>query len=233
MVSKTATGIINGHRSYFHANNKWSEYSNKSGADADGHGSMYIELCGSYRPNANSQPWYDVYLLKFTTPKFMGVSKKITIKLPMNTTHYDYATVSLPLRFAVCKSDSNKDMYRNTHENVPDGNQIVVGEWDVTISYNYNYTNPTYYELDINTIDLQSNTTYYLFLWGRDVASDYSGAYVYYAPYISVITEYYESSCRIDDGTEIKRAMCYIDNGDSWLPIIPHIDNGTDWKMCI
>lgn len=192
---------------------------------------------GSVTRSSTAEPAYCVAYFRFTTPYFEGTCKNILINL---ATHGTFSAV--PMRYAICKSYANRDLYRNTTLTVSDENQVTSGILSVT-SQAYEYAEGettaiglTKTELLIDTTKLEPNTTYYLFLWAGGVG--YGGAYQIgmHANHLSrhtAIVTYYENVTHIDNGSELKAHKCYIDTGDDWIPIIPYIDNGSSWSPCV
>ena len=101
------------------------------------------------------------YVLQFKTPTFSGISTKISFSLSMTTVSATSATSST-LRYALASSEGNKDKYIGATASVTDSYQIKTGTWSVS-SLSTTASSKT---LNISTTELQSNTTYYLYLWG-------------------------------------------------------------------
>ena len=120
-----------------------------------------------YRVNAayagtNVERYYP-YILKFTVPEFAGVSLSVAFALACNgDANYEGAGASPTLRWALCDSEENYEMYRDTHSEVADSHQMASGT--VTIE---NVATSKLLELTINTSQVKSGVTYYLFLWGH------------------------------------------------------------------
>jgi hypothetical protein len=179
----------------------------------------------------NSTRSYAVTYFIFTTPYFEGTSKSVTMHLVVE----DLETV--PIRFAISESYTNRDKYRATHSDVSEEHQIVSGVAQV-VSKVGNTSSSTSYVADIviDTTKLEPNETYYLYLWAAD--GGYRGNYdiSFHASMfneMSFTLTYYENTVHIDTGSELKAHKCYLDNGEYWATIVPYIDTGTTWKPCV
>lgn len=200
MATNSAKGTIVAQTGY---NGGWNSY---------GSAAMYAgKESGVYYP----------YILKFTTPDFVGVSEKITIHLGVIKGYHDSPT----LRYSVCTSDANRDKYINTYSNVSDSYKIANG----TITMSGISTSMKTFSVSFYTTELQPNTTYYLYLYG----------YASYSMWVTIMETSNHSIwvgwnaglVYIDNGSSLEAYQCYVDNGTSWDLVIPYVDNGTGWDM--
>ncbi len=116
---------------------------------------------------------YYPFILQFKTPEITGrfTSTSIDFNLSMlQGARNNAASSTVSLRYAILTSDSNYNSYLFTTDEVDDDNQIPNTSGIVT------FTGLTAawqtMNLNIATTALESNTTYYLILWG-----DNSGGY--------------------------------------------------------
>lgn len=175
---------------------------------------------------------YYASMIKFTTPSFIGRSKKIEFKLAIAAT----STTTAYLRYAIATSDKNKNSYTKTYGAVSDAYQIVDGTVNISAT-----TQIGYKTISIETDKLNSNTTYYLFLWSdRDGNSNSSVTIQPQGMTISgsnkvnhtiTITIDDAGIVYIDNGTTFEAYYVYIDNGSGWDRYIPYIDNGSGWDL--
>lgn len=183
----------------------------------------------------NELDQYYAYVLKFTTPEFQGVSQNIDVAIWMYNNLND---TTVTLRYALCTSDANKTSYVNTSEIVSDTNQIATGTVtfdELALSLDALAIAKKSQTFSIETEKVESNKTYYLFLWAFDsedtgveiisATSDYYGGH-------SVSIGYNSGIIYIDNGSSFDAYQCYIDNGSSWDLCIPYIDNGSNWDIC-
>jgi hypothetical protein len=168
----------------------------------------------------------NTFLMKFKTPKFTGVLESIRFLFDWHIFSNTISHAGVKVRYALCKSDENKDMYIVPYETVEEEHQIITGTQDWALDESIDQD----YELLVETRNLQPETEYYLFLWPRS-APCYM-AYVNYTSQLAVEINYNVHSARIEIGAELKRCLCYVENGESWFPIAPNEDNGTGWGAC-
>ena len=222
MVTKTVNATINRHMANKHQSGIQYDW-----IFDDNVGGLYIGY--SY---IKPYDYYGVYVLQFTTHSFYGVSTNIKISISIYQADHYGDIVDIPIRYAICKSDSNKDMYRHTSSSVSDENQLVSGVFTIpSVS-----STSEWHEIMINTPKIEPNTTYYLFLWAASDSHDTVNRFLNYTPWMTnehIVIEYYEHMTHIDTGSEIKPCQCYIDNGESWIPVVPYIDNGSSWDICV
>ena len=171
-----------------------------------------------------NQSAYYPYILKFTTPDFLGASESVTFTLGMTK-----GTGATPtLRYALCTSDANKTNYQDTNAAVTDANQIAAGTFKTgTLS-----TAVTLQTLSISTAKLEPSKTYYLFLWGYASQSSPAWVTVNDTSYHAVSVAYNSGLARIGDGSNMNEYQCYIGNGTNYDgPYIPYVGNGTGWDI--
>lgn len=164
---------------------------------------------------------YYAYVMKFTTPTFAGASESINFNIWM----YQGIGTSVKLRYAICSSDTNKNLYRGTSSAVTDSYQIKAG----TVSLSGISSTKECRTITVSTTGLESNKTYYLMLWAYNQTGvellEVNSAWGSY----SVTLGYNDSVVWIDTGSKFEAYQCYIDNGTSWDLYVPYIDNGSSW----
>lgn len=107
---------------------------------------------------------YYVYVLKFTIPNFNGLSKTIKFDMYMNN---QSGQKTANLRYAICDSDENAKNYMGTASGVSDPHQKASG----VISIQDLSGTTKKHTIEINTTNLKTGGTYYLFLWAYDQTS--------------------------------------------------------------
>ena len=164
---------------------------------------------------------YNTYLLKFTTPAFVGVSESVAIKLGIVKNAGDPPT----LRYALCTSDANKASYCNTYSAVSDAYQIETG----TKTFEGLSSGVTYHTITIPTAKLKPSTTYYLFLWAYTPTSNPNHIVPQPLDYTtpSVVVGYNQGIAYIGEGAY----QWYVGNGTSYDLFIPGTGNGSDWDI--
>lgn len=173
---------------------------------------------------------YYPYILKFAAPAFIGVASALVFNLSICQGKRNGAnSTAVSLRYSICKSDANYSRYDKTTAAVSDANQIATGTINLT-GLTSSYTAKA---ISIPTTGLESDTTYYLILWGDDTG-DYSQDYCYIGPAKdhTVSLDFNQGLVYIDNGTSWDAYEVYIDNGTSWDKYIPYIDDGTSWNLC-
>lgn len=140
MANETKPGIVLGQK---HWNGNWEP--------KEGYESTKTDYAGS---NYN---YYYPFILKFQAPAFLGVSQALDITLNVSKGNSN----TTRLRWALCDSDENLEMYRGTNGEVADSHQLVTGI--VTME---NMASDVYRSIHIETTKVRSGGTYYLFLWG-------------------------------------------------------------------
>lgn len=171
-----------------------------------------------------SNYWYipSVYVLKFKTPKFTGVSKSVSIRLGSINANFDKD--DHVVCFALCKSDENHNMYLCADNTVDDSTQITSG----TLSKDQWMSS----QIAIQTADIKSETEYYVFFWMPPDDGYSSTADGGTTEYISVsVINMKPGTFNIDNGSALSEYECYIDNGSSWDRYECHIATGTIWEL--
>lgn len=170
-----------------------------------------------------------VYCMKFTTPAFIGQSSKISMGMSLCKSPSERVNI----RWALCTSDANYGAYLGYHAaigEVTDPSQIAIGDQTME-DLDYAYKT---YTIEIDTTEIQPNTTYYFYLWGYNVA--YAEGLVLgidtIANHSVVITYDGGAVVFIDNGTSFDAYEVYIDNGSSWDRYEPYMDNGSGWNPC-
>lgn len=104
---------------------------------------------------------YYVYVLKFTIPNFNGLSKTMNFDMYINN---QSGQKTANLRYAICDSDENAKNYMGTASGVSDPHQKASG----VISIQDLSGTTKKHTIEINTTNLKTGGTYYLFLWSYD-----------------------------------------------------------------
>ena len=164
---------------------------------------------------------YYAYVMKFTTPAFAGASESIDFNIWM----YRGQGTDVTLRYAICSSDANKDLYRETSSAVTDSYKIKSG----TVKLSGMSSTKECRTITVSTTGLEPSKTYYLMLWAYNQTGvellEVNSAWGSY----SVTLRYNGGVVWIDTGSKFEAYQCYIDNGTSWDLYIPYIDNGSSW----
>jgi hypothetical protein len=181
---------------------------------------------GAYAGAYNDGGYYS-YCMKFKTPDFAGLSKKLTITFAAQRPN-NFSFTSSKLRWALCTSDSNKSKYVDTYSAVSDSNQIKSG----TVSLSSVSSSYSTYSVTVESSALKSDTTYYFFLWSNSAKTTATVVTVGTIDKHSIKLEYQAGIVYIDNGSSLEMYLVYIDNGSSWDLYIPYIDNGSSWDIC-
>lgn len=164
----------------------------------------------------------NVVAIKFITPKFDGVSS--SIDLAVVTGSVDSGVP--PTNVSICTDDTSFAEYLKRSNSVSDPNQIASGTIQLTAN--------SICSTNIPTTQLESETTYYVFLW----PGTFGNGVVYHS---ATILESTRSSINVNSAssggvTPTARAVYYISNGSSFDGYQIYIDNGTrsdKYEMCI
>lgn len=191
---------------------------------ADGHVSVgsYSQNAAKYAGYAGGSSYY-AYVLKFTTPDFLGVSESLAFSLLLN----QGMGTDVTLRYALCTSDANKNDYCGTKTAVSDSYQITTG----TTKLNDMSSTVVRHTVNVSTAKLKPETTYYLILWAysdtgvslKEVSSAWGD--------FKVTLAYNSGLGYIDSGAAAAGYLAYIDNGTSFDVFIPEEDNGSAWDI--
>ena len=125
---------------------------------------------------------YYTYIMKFNTPIFSGESTSIEF-------NFDFLyrkNTSIGIRYAICSSDANRELYENKSGSITDTYQLASGNTTFTIKSS-GYTENV--KLTINTSKLASDTVYFLYLWAENSSSGYAtipAATLQYRPTITL-----------------------------------------------
>lgn len=115
---------------------------------------------------------YYTTAIEFRTPSF-GSASSANISFSLWTVRGTSSTSKITLRYAICKSDSNKSLYTSTYSAVTesmDSYQISSG----TVSFTDVQSatgSATYKTISVDTSKLLPSTTYYLFIWASSSRS--------------------------------------------------------------
>ena len=183
--------------------------------------------------HAGYHDWYTTSVIRFKTPN-----------IPVKITQLNLGLKSIrsvrtgKIRYAICTSDENYELYMNVYGAVADENQLTGGTFEVTFAGGTSASDPTTdYSIEIPCDKLRHNTTYYLFLWSGD--KDYNSGHISFSEelpessYIDMEIVYLNGAIRISKDNELKVHLCYIDNGENWTLFAPYIDTGESWSTCI
>lgn len=177
---------------------------------------------GGYYDELNSA------MVSFTTPKVERMTGMIHIEVDTDAGNYSGGTV--PIRYALCTSDSTKKLYFGTRAYVFDTEQIGVGMLRIPVKAPARQI----VSFDIQTDGLQPDTTYYLYFWSGNGnvnnVTFFGEARLYYDTHFVITVEsILGSTVHIDNGTDFIPYEIYIDNGSNWDLYTAYIDNGTEW----
>ena len=161
-----------------------------------------------------------IAIIKFTTPKFNGVSKSVDL----NVSTGDVAGGACTINVGISTDDDYFAEYLNNPTSVSDPYQIASGTIQLT-SNNVCSTN-------IPTTHLESETTYYVFLWSSTTSDDSSTIQESTKHSINVnYTTAPDGLVYIDTGTEHGEYQLSIEDGTDWHEYEVCIDNGTSWDL--
>lgn len=156
-------------------------------------------------PDSHYNPTSSGYI-EFTTPDSELTSKSINF-LIMEAYTSSSSVISTDVKYALCTSDLNRDLYVGSCMDVDDEYQIASG---ITVLYKNSDT----HSLNIPVTSLNPNTTYYLFLWWwRPDDAEY-------------VVSFRSLSQTVID-------IEYTPSGSRFLQYIPYIDDGTSWRACV
>lgn len=125
----------------------------------------------AYAGYLSSSKKYYAYNLQFKTPAYAGIATKLTFNFGVGMDSSSSGT----LRYAICKSDANRNMYTGTPNAVTgDAHQLYSG----TFTYSGLTSGVNTISLSVNTDFLEADKTYYLFIWSfSTTASSYITIY--------------------------------------------------------
>lgn len=168
-----------------------------------------------YRTNAayagtNVSRWYPC-ILKFTVPEFTGVSTQVEFTLYVG----NGAGESPTLRWALCGSDENMELYRDTNSEVADSHQLATG----TVTMENVETNH-YQTITVKTSRLRSGGTYYLFLWGYAPPEDAQWITVYTSDNHTAVLSSMDGAVRLKTSGGVKLCAVYNGSGKRMIPYV-------------
>ena len=194
-------------------------------------GSWYNEDQSGGYAGAYGEGYY-TSCLKFRTPKFAGISERITFRVRL----YLIGNGDTKLRWALCSSDVNKEKYTgnwpdSVYSEVEDEYQIAQGIVEWTDLWGSD-RGGSVHELTIDTKALKPEREYCLFLWSyynKDSistvvqvgqGSEHTATLEYNSGLIQVKYNGEMVSCVVDvaSGGEWKQAMPEVAVGGSWKP---------------
>ncbi len=170
---------------------------------------------------------YDLVLIKFTTPSYMGTCKSI---------HFDIVgegpgeAIMGQYRYAIATSNSYKDSYIRTGDPVSEPSQIESGIIDKYDGIDVVGSNKYSFAFECDTDKLKPNTVYYLYLWPKGTTSKDTRLFLYRRNGTFTL-KYANGLAYIDNGVELVPYQTYIDNGVTLDLYTPYIDNGTGWDI--
>jgi hypothetical protein len=158
---------------------------------------------------------YGVTILRFDVPAFVGVAEAMEIALISNLG----MGASVMLRWALCTSDGNRELYTKTTAAVADSNQLESGI--ITIPDVTSVTAARSFR--IPAAKIKGGSTYYLFLWAyndtgisiRAVSSgwgDHSAAVLYNQGIIRVKLNGAQKPCMVvvKTGGKVRQTIPYV-----------------------
>lgn len=182
------------------------------------------EYCGVITNTGESTKYYN-FCLKFTTPKFSGRSASLSVT--MNAMENSPKASTIPLRWALCSSDTNFANYQSK-EDVTDSKQIVTGTASFAVESSYKNCSA----FTISTDSLKSETTYYLIIYSKKGVTSQNSLVFNQATKHSITVKYYDAGLvYIDNGSGFDAYEIYIDNGSSWDAYEAYIDNGSKFEL--
>ena len=154
---------------------------------------------------------YGVTVLRFDVPAFSGLSEAVDVAL----ISYTGLGTDVTLRWALCTSDANRELYMKTTEEVADSYQVGSG----TISIPDVTSTSEARKFQVPTTKIKGGNTYYLFLWaynqtGLSIRAASSGWGEH-----SVSVGYNLGVVRLKD----KRYMVYVKLGGVARQMIPYV----------
>lgn len=153
---------------------------------------------------------YYSYHLKFKTPEYIDNPANITVKIKMKG-HDTYIDSVKTMRYALCSSDVNYQLYGMTSSEVSDEHQVASGTFDE------NTDAGGISSITINNVPLEPDTIYYLIVWDAHFnTSPGDKTYVSHAGEHSVVVDYTGNDPIYY--TKYDFYIPYIDNGTSWEP---------------
>ena len=176
---------------------------------------------------------HNVVEIKLTTPNFEGSPKylRVSLKYWGSSRASDFLA-----RYALCTSNSNRDVYINKAGDVSDVNQIISGAFVIPADPHMDI-----FTLTIPIEQLSGSTAYWLYLWpdinkGISDINENVSMYVEFAQYdfstsVNTSTDSL-GTVFIDDGAGYNEYRCHIDDGYSWTPCVIFVEDGTSWNVC-
>lgn len=173
----------------------------------------------------------NVVAIKFTTPKFDGVSSSIDLAVVTGSVDSGIP----PTNVSICTDDASFAEYLKRSDSVSDPNQIASGTIQLTAN--------SICSTNIPTTQLESETTYYVFLWpgtfgnglvmhsATILESTRNSINVNYTSSGSGVTPVTRAVFYISNGSSFDEYQAYIDNGTTWDKYEAYIDNGTSWDL--
>lgn len=198
-----------------------------------GHTNSYSldEFSGIYSPqyNRDNAKWgnigsegiytYHTYYMKFKTPNIIDSINSVIFYVNILGGHYYVNTLTgvyedsgttKELHYALCTSDSNYKLYHETTKDVLDDNQIASGTFCVAALQG------SVGIIEIDSISLNSDTEYYLIVWGTD--KEYPLVYVDEVDnHIALAVNKSEDNIIIM--SKFESYTPYIDTGKTWEPL--------------
>lgn len=167
---------------------------------------------------------YYAYVQKFTTPAFIGASESVSFEIILRIA----IGTDVTLRYALCTSDANKDLYVGVKTDVLDPNQVTKG----IITWNGVGSEGETRSIVAHTSALRGDTTYYLMVWAYDGTGVSIMAPSSVWGDFSTTLGYNSGLVWIDTGETSVASQVYIDDGTDYSLYIPYLDTGSSWEQC-
>lgn len=168
---------------------------------------------GSYTPGGGGKMYFS-YHMKFKTPEYIDYPANLTISIKMKGMELGFSGAADPdptMRYAICSSDANYQLYAQTTSPVTDEFQIISG------TFAENTTDGGVSNIVIKNAILDPDTTYYLIIWDANYMSSGRQTNIYPASEHNIVVELAGSDPIYY--TKFDLYIPYIDNGTSWDPL--------------
>lgn len=167
---------------------------------------------GSYTPGGGGKMYFS-YHMKFKTPEYIDHPANLTISIKMKGMDLGFSGAADPdptMRYAICSSDANYQLYARTTSPVTDEFQIISG------TFAENTTNGGVSNIVVKNVILDPDTIYYLIIWDANYMMSGRQTNIYPASEHNIAVELAGSD------------PIYYTKFDLY---IPYIDNGTSWDL--
>ena len=167
---------------------------------------------GSYTPGGGGKMYFS-YHMKFKTPEYIDYPANLTISIKMKGMELGFSGTADPdptMRYAICSSDANYQLYAQTTSPVTDEFQIISG------TFTENTTDGGISNIVIKNAILDPDTIYYLIIWDANYMMSGRQTNIYPASEHNIVVELAGSD------------PIYYTKFDLY---IPYIDNGASWEL--